>query len=397
MINRKKQKRIYFDYASTTPVDPRVLLAMRPYFSKSFHNPSALYREGVEVRNVLENSRKRVAAVLHGHSDEIFFTGSGTESNNIAILGIVTEARKHITKPHVIFSSIEHPAVLGLKDEIERRGGSMSIVPVDSQGIVDLKYLKTIINKNTVLVSIMYANNEIGTIEPIREIAKIIRDFRKSPKTPSSYPYFHTDASQAPNYLSLNTLSLGVDFLSLDGSKIYGPKGIGVLWARRGVNIAPVVFGGGQEKGLRSGTENLPSIVGFATALEIARSMSEKETKRLTPLREKIIREVLKSVPGSSLNGDLKERLPNNINICFPDMDAEYAVIVADSLGILCSTASSCKSLKEDLHSDVIEVLGGIECAKSSIRFSLGRGTKTEDIKILLNTIPEMVRRSRVV
>ncbi len=395
MSKIKQDKRIYFDYASTTPVDLKVLRAMMPFFSKRFYNTSALYREGIETRAELERFRKKVSGLLSAHPDEVIFTGSGTESNNIAILGVVSLSLKKIARPHVIVSAIEHPSVLALEREILNRGGRMSILPVDENGVADLKSLSSLLSKDTVLVSIMYANNEIGTIEPIKEISKIIRFFKKNQKIKSPYPYFHTDASQAANYLSLNTLELGVDLLSLDGSKIYGPKGVGALWFRRGLLLSPIIFGGGQEGGLRSGTENLALIAGFSSALDIACSMREKESQRLSILRDKLISQILKKFNDAHLNGDPIHRLPNNINICFPNIDAEHAVILADTFGVLCSTASSCKTLSEDLQSEVIMALGKEkECSRSSIRFSLGRQTTVDDIKVLLSRLPKIISRT---
>lgn len=391
-------KRIYFDHASTTPTLSEVVQAMMPYFSANFHNPSALYKEGVDMKKVLDSARKDVANILHAQPDEIVFTGSGTEADNMAILGVVKVALvRGVKNPHVIISAIEHPAIMELQDEIKRLGGVVSVVPVLENGIIDMEYLKKSLRKNTVLVSIMYANNEIGTIQPIRDIAKVIRFYRKSlGQGMSKYPYFHTDASQAGNYLDLNILALNVDLMTLDGSKIYGPKGVGMLFVKRGLALTPLILGGGQERGLRSGTENVAGIVGLAKALSVVQHDRERESTRLTKLRATVIQKILKTIPGAILNGDDRERLPNNINFCVPTMDGEYAVLLLDKAGFAISTASSCKTLNENSRSHVVEALGRKECAESSLRITMGRGTTGGEIRKLLVILPKVVSSARL-
>ncbi len=387
-----KGKRVYLDHASTTPIDESVSRAMKPFFSQQFYNPSALYQEGVKAKGILDDARKEVATVLHAQPDEIVFTGSGTESDNLAIIGIVRASKKLIPKPHIIVSSIEHPGVLELVSEVRSLGGEVTLVGPDSRGIINPELIRKALTINTVLVSIMYANNEIGTIQPIKEITKVIRHFKKNKKKNIQFPYMHTDASQAANYCSLNVLQLGVDLLTLDGSKIYGPKGVGVLFCKRGVLISPIVFGGGQEKGLRSGTENLAYIVGFAKALTLTQKIMDSEVIRLTKIRDITIQKILKAFPTAQINGDWILRLPNNINMCFPGIDGEYAVIKADALGILCSTASSCRTLSENLRSYVLDAIpGGKKCAESSIRFTMGRSTTLQDMNYLLTVLPRIV------
>lgn len=395
-----KKQRIYLDHASTTAVAPEVLKAMVPYFSKQFYNTTALYKEGVDSNRELSRARKSVAENLHALSDEIIFTGSGTEADNIAVLGVLKASLKIFAKPHIILSTIEHPAIIELIPEIRRMGGEVTMVPVNEFGIVNPNDVRDALKASTVLVSVMYANNEVGTIQPIREIAKSIRHHKKNRLARRQakvlgYPYFHTDASQAANYCSLNILQLGVDLLTLDGSKIYGPKGVGMLFVKRNTAIEPIIFGGGQEMGLRSGTESLASIVGFATALSMSVVLSEKESKRLTKLRDETIKKILKKFPESSLNGHHVERLPNNINICFPGIDGEFAVIKADALGIMCSTASSCRTLSENSHSYVLEAMGNKQkCSESSLRFSLGRGTTSDHTRALLKLLPSVIKSS---
>jgi len=406
---KDKKQRIYFDYASTTPILPEVVKAMTPYFSKDFYNPSALYKEGVAVAKVLKGARADVAGVLSALPDEIVFTGSGTEADNLAILGVVKASLAQIKKPHVIISAIEHPAIMELVPEIKKLGGEVTIVPVDADGLVSASSIQKALKSSTVLVSIMYANNEVGTIQPIKDIAKTIRYFKKAKSNKLSanyasrhdlliaYPYFHTDASQAANYCNLNVLQLGIDLMTLDGSKVYGPKGIGMLFVKRGTNIHSIVYGGGQERGLRSGTENVPLIVGFAKALSVVSKSSREESSRLIKLRDKAIHKILSTTKGAILNGDAKERLPNNINICFEGLDAEYAVIKADALGILCSGASSCRTLSENSRSYVLEAMqkeGARDCADSSLRFTLGRGTSSSEIRTLLRLLPRIIENS---
>ncbi len=388
---RKASRRVYLDYASTTPIDKSVLREMKPFLDEHFENPSSLYKEGVENNKIIINARAGVARSLHALPDEIVFTGSGTEADNLAILGVVKASFKLIKKPHIVISAIEHPAIIELQNEIKRMGAMISVVYPKTNGIIEPKEIQKNLRQNTVLVSVMYANNEIGTIQPIKEVSKVIRFYRKQKAKDSQLPYFHTDASQAANYCSLNVSELGVDLLTIDGSKIYGPKGIGVLYIRRNTAIEPIIFGGGQERGMRSGTENLALIVGFAKALDLVNKSRVKESARLTILRDWAIKEILKKFPEATLNGDLKLRLPNNINICFPQLDSEYAVIKADAFGVLISAASSCRTLSENTTSYVLENIGSIECAGSSLRFTLGRDTTMTEIKILLKLLPKIV------
>jgi len=378
-------KRLYFDYAATTPIDARVVKAMRPFFSKKFANATALYKEGVEVKQALTDARKQVAAILNASYKEVFFTGSGTEANNLAILGVIGR----YAHPHVVTTTIEHPSVLEVCKEVERRGGEVTVVPVDERGVVSARSIAESLKENTVLVSVMCANNEIGTIQPLKEIAKKIREHRK--KYLHSKIVFHTDASQAANYLPLNVASLGVDLLTLDGSKIYGPKGVGMLYVKNGTDISPILFGGGQEGGIRSGTENMAGVVGFAKAFSITDESREKESKRLLVLRDMLIEKIAKAFPSSTLNGDQSERLVNNVNVCFPGVDAEFVVIKLDVEGVACSYSSSCRTLSENNRSYVLEAIGRGCCAESSLRFTLGRATTAKDIDRLMKILPRVL------
>jgi cysteine desulfurase len=390
-------KRIYLDYASTTPLDKAVLKKMVPFMTADFGNPSAIYQEGVTTKGVVKASRENIARLLNIRSEEIVFTASGTEADNLALIGLFNNFKKDF-KPHIVTSVIEHPGILEACKHIEQEGGEVSYIPVDEHGMVDPQQVRAALKPTTVLVSIMYANNEIGTIQPIRDIARIVKEYRDS--TTSAFPYMHTDASQAANYLDLSFQKLGVEMMTLDASKIYGPKGIGLLAVRRSVPLRPIVFGGGQEKGLRAGTENVPSIVGMSEALVAAQSLREKESERLRALRDYFFDNVIKFVPNVLINGDRRERLPNNINICIPGLDAEYAVIKLDHAGISCSSASSCMNLAENSYSYVVEAIekarakeGEVHssCKESSLRFSLGRATKKKDLELTLQKIRTII------
>lgn len=372
---------IFLDYASTTPILKEVAAEMDAYAKVSNFNPSALYSDALSAKEALSSARKNIANLIGAQKDDIVFTSGGTESNNLALLGVFEAHKKENFIPHFISSVVEHPAILEVLKEIEKRGGEVTLLPVDENGFVSPKNIKEALRENTVLVSIMYANNEIGTIQPLQEISKVIREFRKAKNT--NLPYFHTDACQAPSYLDVNALRLGVDLMTVDGIKIYGPRGAGFLYVRSIVDIQPIVFGGGQEKGLRSGTENVVSGVGLAKALEIAMRDREVESHRLIEIRDYAVKTILENFPKASLNGSHNNRLPNNISICFPGLDAEFAVISLDIHGISASYSSSCRTLKEDSSSYVISHIGKDSCSSSSLRFTLGRGTKKSDITAL--------------
>lgn len=384
------KKRVFLDYASSTPVLKEVEQEMAKFKSATFYNPSALYGEALSAKETLSLSRNKIANLISAQKNNIVFTSGGTESNNLAILGVFEAHKKDDFIPHFITTAIEHPAVLEVFKEIEKRGGEVTIVPVGIDGIVKPKDIKDSIKENTVLVSVMYANNEIGTIQPINEIAKSIRDWRKNKNT--KLPYLHTDACQAPSYLDMNVLRLGVDLMTVDGIKIYGPRGAGFLYVRDGVAISPIMFGGGQEKGLRSGTENIAGVLGLSKALEVVIKDREKESKRLEELRHYTIDSILSTFLTASLNGHEKNRLPNNINICFSGLDAEFAVIALDVIGVSASYSSSCRTLKEDSSSYVISNIGREECGMSSLRFTMGRGTKISDVDFLLKALKKVVK-----
>lgn len=381
-------KRIYLDNAAATPIDPEVLKLVNAAFNKFPGNPSALHKEGVLARQALEGTRTQIAGVLSAHADEIVFTSGATEANNMAIQGVVRAAREQgVAHPHIIVSAIEHPSVLEVVRALQREGVSVDYLLVDHRGVVDLKELRKLITPATVLVSVMYANNEIGTLEPVRDIAKEIRHARKVNR--SSYPYFHTDAAQAANYLDLNVLLLGVDLMTLSSGKTYGPRGVGALFIKRGTKIAPLMYGGEHEQSRRPGTEAVALAVGFAEALTLAQKMKTKESARIGKLRDTLAREILKKIPGSVINGDLEQSLPNIVNISIPGIESELLTIYLDAAGIAVSGKSACKTATDGL-SHVILAIGKAGAGEAgAIRFSLGRDTKREDV---VRTIKELER-----
>ncbi|OGI90198.1 hypothetical protein A2911_02215 [Candidatus Nomurabacteria bacterium RIFCSPLOWO2_01_FULL_40_15] len=369
----KTNQKIYLDYASS--VSP---------------NASSLHELGVKTRQKLENARSRVASILYSRPLEIIFTSGGTESNNLAIQGVVLAGSKRKI-PHIITTNIEHPSVLEtFKVLAKRKLAQISLVGVEANGIVDPKKIKKEIKKNTILVSVMYANNEIGTIQPIKEIAKEIRHYKKQHRRNNIF--FHTDAVQAGNYLPLNVEQLGVDLLSLSGSKILNAGRVGVLFKKKNVPLFSIFAGGNQETGFRPGTENVDAIVKFADALEFAQKAKEKETKRLTILRDYFIKKLPRGTLGKLgknlvINGDLKNRLPNNVNITIPKIPSDLLVIELSARGIYASSKSACKS-GDGKASHVIRAINPkVKDEDGSLRFSLGRATTKNDIDYTIKSL----------
>ncbi len=396
-------KRIYLDYAALTPTDPRVLKEVLRHYDMSFGNPSSLHKEGVAAKKVLDDSRALCANILGGHKDEIVFTGSGTEANNLAIFGTIDHLISEGKKPqelHVITSVIEHPSVLECMQALSKRGVKVDYIKVHHEGLIDLKELEEKITRETCLVSIMHVNNEVGVIEPLEEIVKIIRNFKKnigsaivSEDERVSYPLFHTDASQAPLYIEEQVQKIGCDLLTLDAHKVYGPKGVGMLWVKRGVALAPQLRGGNQESGRRASTENIPGIAGFAKAMSIVASERTEETARLTTLRDYFINKLLEKHPQCIINGARLARIANNINFSIPGIDNEFFVLQLDAHGVACSTKSSC--LRDDGDSYVLDALvHNPHISKSSLRISLGRYTKKKDIDSVAKLITNLLSAS---
>jgi cysteine desulfurase len=377
------RKFVYLDYAATTPLAPEVKAAMEPFWSKNFGNPSSIYELGLKAKNALNQARNKIAQILKARPTEIIFTSGGTESANLAILGL----SRAIGHGHIITTKIEHPAVLNAVLALKKEGFAVTLLPVDKYGLVSPKQIKKAIKPKTILVSVMYANNEIGTIEPIAEIGKLLKKF--------PHIYFHTDACQAAGYLDLNVNKLGVDFLTLNGLKIYGPKGAGILYARTNTPLQPLIFGGGQENGLRSGTENVPTYIGLAKALELVQKNKNKEIKRLKKLSQKLIAGILKTIPKSFLNGHPQKRLPNNVNVTILDIEGEALLLYLDRYGICASTGSACHS--QTLQpSHVLQAIGlPREVIHGSLRLTLGKETTNKDIDYVLKVLPGIVKKLR--
>jgi len=363
-------------------MDPRVKKAMDGFFIKEFGNPSALYQEGRKAKKAIEQSRIEAAKIINCQPSEIIFTNGGTESDNLAIFGV---AGLH-KRAHIITTKIEHHAVLNPIKFLEKNGFDVTYLDVGKEGIVNPEDVKKALRPETVLVSIIYANNEIGTIQPITEISKILKNHKA---------FFHVDACQAGEYLDLNVEKLGVDLMTVNGSKIYGPKGAGFLYVRKNIFLRPILYGGEQEKGLRPGTENVPAVVGLAVSLKIAQKNRKKEAKRLISLRDFFIKRLTKEIPQTYLNGHLSKRLPNNINISILGVEGEALVLYLDQVGIACSTGSACSSASLE-PSHVIMALGkSYKYSHGSIRFTLGRKTTKKDIDYVMKILPKVVKKLR--
>lgn len=365
---------IYLDYAAATPLDPLVLSVMQPYLTEVFYNPSATYAGARTARQALLNARSKVARVLGAKPSEIIFTAGGTEANNLAIHGIM----RRFTDSNIVVSSIEHSAVLKPAAKY-----SCLQAPVNAQGIVTADSFAAAITDQTVLVSCMYANNEIGTVQPIKAIAKICEDVRRARRSAgNNLPlYMHVDACQAPNYLDVQVARLGADLVSFNGSKIYGPKQSGVLFVKGGIVLEPLIDGGGQERGLRSGTENLAGAVGFAAALELAATMRKNETQRLQELQNYWYELLEQKIPSAILNGSRTQRLPNNIHISIPGIDNERLLFALDEAGVMAAAGSAC-SASSQTPSTVLAALGIDDAtAQTSLRFTMGRATTREDLE----------------
>lgn len=376
-------QRIYLDHAATTPVRPEVLDVMLPYFTNEFGNASGVYSWSRTAHQAMDKARDTVAQILGARPEEIVFTGSGSESDNLAIKGAAW-ANQHKGK-HIITSSIEHFAVLETCQWLEKQGFEVTYLPVDSEGLIDPEEVKRALRPDTILVSIMHANNEVGTIQPISEVGALLKD---------TQVLFHTDAVQTAGVLDINVDELNVDLLTISAHKFYGPKGVGVLYVRRGTSITPLIHGGGHERRRRAGTENIAGIVGLAKALEISYDERDTENTRLQALRDKLI-EGLTAIPHSRLNGSQTKRLPNNVNVCFEFIEGESLLLNLDMKGVAASSGSACTSGSLD-PSHVLLAMGlSHEIAHGSLRLTLGRDTTEADIDYVLQEIPPIVERLR--
>ena len=379
--------RIYFDNAATTPLDPRVRAAMQPYLDGDFGNPSSLYSEGRAARAAAEQARRHVAALVNAPENGVIFTASGTEANNLALRGVCAAARG---KPiHVITSAIEHPAVRQVIRVLERDGVAASVLRVTADGILDPSELRAALRPETRLVSIMAANNVIGTLQPVRELAAVAHECGA---------LFHTDAVQAAGHVPLDLERDGIDLLSLSGHKLHGPKGVGALLVRKGVSLEPVVFGGGHEHGLRSGTENVPGIVGLGEAARLCRADQAEESARLVGLRERLIEGVLASVPGAYLSGHRRRRLPGNACFGFAGHEGESIrlLLALDEAGVAVSSGSACSAHQAAEPSYVLTALGYDPIrARGALRVTLGRFNTESEVETFLQLLPRAVSQLR--
>ncbi|NLC55318.1 MAG: cysteine desulfurase NifS [Armatimonadetes bacterium] len=371
---------IYLDHAATTPVDPAVVQAMLPFLSERFGNPSSVHGFGRATRAAVDAARDLVARCLHARPEEIYFTSGGTESNNTVLLGVTEALREHGC--HVITSAIEHHAILDTCDYLQSRGVRTTVLPVDEYGLIDPEDVRRAITNETVLVSIMHANNEIGTIQPIAEIGRVCRE---------AGVLFHTDAVQTAGSLALDVDALNVDFLSLSGHKFYGPKGVGALFARRDVPWRPLLHGGGQERHRRAGTENVPGIVGLATALGLAAEKMTGEAERLIRLRDRLIDGITARVDQCRLNGHPSQRLPNNVSLSVAGVEGESGLLILDMMGIAAAGGAACSSGSLEPSHVIQAIRVPPEAARGSIRFSLGRGTTADQIDFVVDAFAEVV------
>jgi cysteine desulfurase len=377
-------KLVYLDNAATTKPRQEVVEAILPFLGERYGNPSSIYSIARDARNALDDARKRVAAAINGHPEEIIFTGSGTEADNAAIKGV---AYANINKgKHIITSAIEHHAVLDSVKYLEKQGFEATYLPVDSYGRVNPEDVEAAVRQDTVLISIMHANNEVGSVQPIEDIAKIAKEHSV---------LFHTDAVQTIGHIPVDVEQLGVDLLSLSGHKFKGPKGVGALWVRKGARLQRFIDGGGQEGGRRAGTENVPGMVGLGVALELACEEMKQETARLSELRDYLIKGVMERIPYVRLNGHPTLRLPGNASFCFEFIEGEALLLSLDKAGICGSSGSACTSGSLE-PSHVLLAMGlPHEIAHGSLRLSLGRETTIEDIDYVLETLPGIVAKLR--
>jgi len=383
MLLSDQKMEVYMDYAATTPVDPRVLKAMQPYFNKKFGNTMSLHKHGREAKQALTQSRETVAKLMNAKPDELIFTASATEANNTVIKGIAY-TNKNKGK-HIIISAIEHHCILEPAQWLEHQGYEITKLSVDKNGLINLNELEKSIRKDTILVSIMHANNEIGTIQDIEQIGRICEE---------KNVYFHSDAAQSFGKISIDVKKMNIDMLSINAHKMYGPKGVGGLYIRKGTKIEPLLHGGGQEKHIRASTVNVPGIVGFAEAAKIQQKEMKSDAKKQVQFRDKLIDELL-NIEDAYLNGHKTKRLPNNTNFWFAYIEGESLLMQLDIAGISASTGSACSS--DSLEASHVLLATGLEAkqAHGSLRLSLGKYTTKEEIDYVLDTIPKAVNKLR--
>lgn len=374
----------YLDYQSSKPVDPRVVDAMLPYFHEKFGNPSSLHKIGDDATSILEESRKTVADFINAQKDEIIFTSGATESNNLGIIGF---AMRNLHKGnHIIISEIEHISIHNIVKYLEKNGFTVSKVPVDQYGRISIQKIIDRITENTIQISIGYANNEIGTIQPISEIGALCRERNIA---------FHTDAVAAEGVIPLNVIRDNIDCMTLSSNDIYGPKGLGILYVKKSIRLSPILIGGGHEKGLRSGTENIPAIAGMKKAVEIMQKEMDEEVKRLKEYRDLLINTIIKEIPHAYLNGHPIERLPNNAHFRFEGIEGEALLLSLKDKGISVSTGSACSSKTLEPSHTLISLGLLHEEAHGSLQLTVGRFSEEEDVYTIINVLPEVVERLR--
>lgn len=378
------KKFVYMDHSATTYTKPEVLETMLPYFTQNFGNPSSIYSFARQSKKAIEDAREKVAKAIGARSDEIFFTAGGSEADNWALKGAAFANRNKGN--HIITTKIEHHALLHTCGYLQKNGFDVTYLNVDEYGMIDLEELKNSITDKTILISIMFANNEIGTVQPIAEIGKIARN---------KGVYFHTDAVQAIGNIDINVKDMNIDMLSLAAHKFYGPKGIGVLYVKKGVKLDNLIHGGGQERNKRAGTENLPGIVGLGKAIELATSNIKEHNEKIIAQRDKLLKGILEKIPNTKLNGHPTNRLPGNINVSFEFIEGESLLLLLDSVGVCGSTGSACSSGSLDPSHVLLAIGLPHEMAHGSLRLSLGDLTKDEDIDYVLEELPKIVKKLR--
>ena len=379
-------RRVYLDHSATTPVDAEVATLMLTYYTEKYGNPSSIHGFGREAKHALEEARLQVASLIGAKPEEVTFTSGGTEADNLAILGIA-EARRNKGK-HLMISAIEHHAVLETAEYLEKMGFELTVLPVNAEGFVEVETVAKALRPDTILVSVMHANNEVGTIQPIEEIGKLVREHGAA---------FHVDAVQTLGKIPVNVNNLNVDLLTISGHKIYGPKGVGALYIRKGIRISPLMHGGGQEKKRRSGTENAPGIIGFGKACELAGQRMFEEAKRVKKLRDKLLTGIVERIEHVKVNGPLGDlRLPNNVNVSIEFVEGESLLLSLDMLGIAASSGSACTSGSLD-PSHVLLAMGlSHEIAHGSLRFTFGHQNTEEDVDYVLEHLPKITERLRM-
>lgn len=387
------------DYASTTPVDKKVIKKMIDFSVDHFANPLALYKEGISVKNEIEKAREKVANITGCKTEEVIYTSGGTESNNLAIAGFMksyfTKDKSTDKKIKIITTSVEHSSILKtLENLTEKYNLEIVKIGLDKKGRINLEEFKNALDEDVALISVMYSNNEMGSIFPLREIGSILKKYKNSiNRNFNQAPFIHTDASQAPNFLDLNFDRLNIHMMTIDGSKIYGPKGAGILIKKTYVPMKNILFGGGQESGIRPGTENVSNIIGISEALDLVSKNRESFSEEMLDLQKYFMNKIEKEIPQAKMMGDLENRIPNNINICIPGINSEFVVIQLDELGIACSPMTTCKNVSDIARSYVIDEVDS-NCGDSSLRFSLGKGNTKQEIDVVVEKLKSLVSRN---